>query len=458
MPKILINEKDRTSPGTPDSYANYTVLITGFAANKTPTGADSNDVFEFSTADAFKDTIGLEPPKRTKQVSVGSGSVDIYHYGNQMAYELLNMGYSVIYKVIDDVKVLTDSKFWEVFKDKASYDFRFVTHGLLESTDITDEAGYSMLIAKLDTVEAAKAELEKIYNAVAEELGEEPDLNILEDYEKLNTKYQELLDKENDISALFKKLTGENVGTVYAEYRTATEGTEEDYTILTNELNSLVGDGVTTSVINGANTCIANLAKYVVENDTKELPGRGDCIALIEIDEKKYIKTASPIEQIISAINTMSGIDSANGKYCALTVPSVHYKMTAHKDFDNNVKFPAAFHYLACFMNSLKLGFAEWYAAAGYTRGVASYMIDHTTVKLGEIAKMIGAGRSTLEDQIDYEVGLVLTKKVGDYVEVDEELKGESGKVKAVYDLQGRRVLEPKKGGLYIINNKKVIF
>jgi hypothetical protein len=43
-------------------------------------------------------------------------------------------------------------------------------------------------------------------------------------------------------------------------------------------------------------------------------------------------------------------------------------------------------------------------------------------------------------------------------VEVDEELKGENGKVKAIYDLQGRRVLEPKKGGLYIINNKKVIF
>ena len=43
-------------------------------------------------------------------------------------------------------------------------------------------------------------------------------------------------------------------------------------------------------------------------------------------------------------------------------------------------------------------------------------------------------------------------------VEADEELKGENVKVKAIYDLQGRRVLEPKKGGLYIINNKKVIF
>lgn len=41
---------------------------------------------------------------------------------------------------------------------------------------------------------------------------------------------------------------------------------------------------------------------------------------------------------------------------------------------------------------------------------------------LGEIAKLIGAGRNTLEDKIDYEVGLVLNKKVGDKVEKDEEL------------------------------------
>ena len=37
-------------------------------------------------------------------------------------------------------------------------------------------------------------------------------------------------------------------------------------------------------------------------------------------------------------------------------------------------------------MNSLRSGFAEWYAAAGSTRGVSSYVIDHTSVKLGEIA------------------------------------------------------------------------
>lgn len=52
----------------------------------------------------------------------------------------------------------------------------------------------------------------------------------------------------------------------------------------------------------------------------------------------------------------------------------------------------------------------------------AGYINKIDALKLGEIAKIIGAGRSTLEDSIDYEVGLVLNKKVGDYVEVEEEL------------------------------------
>lgn len=52
----------------------------------------------------------------------------------------------------------------------------------------------------------------------------------------------------------------------------------------------------------------------------------------------------------------------------------------------------------------------------------SGYINNIDALKLGEIAKMIGAGRNTLEDSIDYSVGLVLNKKVGDYVEKDEEL------------------------------------
>ena len=50
------------------------------------------------------------------------------------------------------------------------------------------------------------------------------------------------------------------------------------------------------------------------------------------------------------------------------------------------------------------------------------YINNIDALHIGEIAKKIGAGRNTLDDKIDYEVGLVLNKKVGDYVEKEEEL------------------------------------
>ena len=52
----------------------------------------------------------------------------------------------------------------------------------------------------------------------------------------------------------------------------------------------------------------------------------------------------------------------------------------------------------------------------------AGYINKMDAMKLGEIAKKIGAGRNALEDEIYYDVGLVLNKKVGDYVEKEEEL------------------------------------
>ena len=52
---------------------------------------------------------------------------------------------------------------------------------------------------------------------------------------------------------------------------------------------------------------------------------------------------------------------------------------------------------------------------SGYINKIDAY-------KLGNIARTIGAGRLELTDKIDYEVGLVLNKKIGDYVSINEEL------------------------------------
>ncbi len=52
----------------------------------------------------------------------------------------------------------------------------------------------------------------------------------------------------------------------------------------------------------------------------------------------------------------------------------------------------------------------------------AGYLNKIDALGLGEIARLIGAGRLTKDDVIDPTVGLVLSKKTGDYVNVGDEL------------------------------------
>ena len=50
------------------------------------------------------------------------------------------------------------------------------------------------------------------------------------------------------------------------------------------------------------------------------------------------------------------------------------------------------------------------------------YIKNINALKLGEIARILGAGRLNKEDNIDFEVGIVLNKKVGDKINKGEEL------------------------------------
>jgi pyrimidine-nucleoside phosphorylase len=52
----------------------------------------------------------------------------------------------------------------------------------------------------------------------------------------------------------------------------------------------------------------------------------------------------------------------------------------------------------------------------------SGYINSIDTLELGEVARKIGAGRLTKDDAIDHKVGIVLNKKIGDFVEANEEL------------------------------------
>lgn len=392
MPKILINEVNNTSAGTPGRYGNYSVLLTGYMGTPDPTKGnvvepDSNGVYEFNSAGDFIATIGLFEKNEDEIASVAKkdskGNIVEYHYGNRMAVELLNLGYQIIYKVIDKVSDMDSELFWEIFKDKANYDFRFISHGMLETC--YDAAAHTALYARLDVIKEALAKLENIKKEATKAVQEDSTIVFLEECQD---RFEELLKTDSEIFV-------DNAGTAYSNFVSAAGIDAKDATgetVIDNaglpadleeqeaRITEHNAKHFTITTFNNINGHIAKLATYHAD-DTAAIPGRGDCIALIELDEDIYHETGSskrPEELIIEGINSMTTITETEGKYCAMTVPSVYYKGIG--------KFPGAFHYLACFMNSLRSGFAEWYAAAGYNRGVSSYVIDYTTAKLGEIA------------------------------------------------------------------------
>jgi hypothetical protein len=474
MPRININEKDRTAPGISSEYANFAVLITGFegfeniqsgrlAEKDRPVKPDSNGVYEFITAADFKETIGLRAPK----LLLDGEDIVTYNYGNQMAYELLNQGYPIIYKPIKSQTELLDTRTWEIFKDKVSYDFRFITHGLLNSDPdvMQDNSNRQLLAAKRKLIEiisetfvetdatlnsslcpdytstlnvvlkTKKETINAVEQLVADTIIEyDPANHAAKSYylessiiskeavkAKMNLASTPEADRaataetwwnllETAISNAYTESinAGTYVDQAFKEYidQNKDNGSIQSFEYYWNDLGLKIAEKcayknevISTESINAVNKLIADLAAYKtasISSGDEDAPapdsGRGDCIALIELDENTYVNSISnkkPEALIRDAILATSFITEANGAYCALTVPSVYYTSLENKVtsvWGGNNKMPGAFHYLACFIKSLGQGYAEWYAAAGYTRGVANLTIDHTSVRLGEIA------------------------------------------------------------------------
>jgi thymidine phosphorylase len=77
----------------------------------------------------------------------------------------------------------------------------------------------------------------------------------------------------------------------------------------------------------------------------------------------------------------------------------------------------------------------------------AGYVASWATEELGLISMRLGAGRARKEDPIDHGVGLVIEKKIGDWVEVGEEI----AKVYA------RSEAEAASGAAAVLNTVKLV-
>lgn len=277
---------------------------------------------------------------------IGEPAVYTMHYGNQLAFKLLELGYTVLYKYIEPagntkIKVgydasgnenfqdkdyvlldtLKDPGFWSDLRDKATYDFRYILSGMLD------------------------------YNSGVD--------NAIIDY----------IAKSKDTADMFKK---------------------------------------------------ADMTPQ----------GRGDCIALIDIDRRLYegCSQSEAILNITGAENkTVDNVTISNGsKYAALFAPYVVYDMEADADYDYNTIFPGAFHYLACASKSLTR-FREWYAISGYTRGISNLRIKGAGINFGEQAIQV------LQSRYNTLIGAVAPASAINLI----------ARIKGVYYLWGNRTAEP---------------
>ena len=140
MPQIIVREKDNTRVGV-GLYTNFSVLIPGLVSEDADgLGFDENGVCECSSKDDFKKHIGYV---RAQDLTIipASGETEAVmakHYGNQIAYELIELGYTVLYKKVTETTAsdLKEDTFWAALKDKSIYDFRYVLSGFIGQPEV----------------------------------------------------------------------------------------------------------------------------------------------------------------------------------------------------------------------------------------------------------------------------------------------------------------------------------
>lgn len=369
MPKIIIRENDYTQAGTPD-YSNSTVLIAGFAAEK---DATKGKVFELSTQKDFVDKVGYV-----------KYSDDYASYGNKIAYELLGLGYPVIYKVITAVAEMNEDSFWEEFKDKASYDFRYIMTGLLTDNNTANEK--IIALANFDA-EQAKTDIFKTGRGDCIALC--------------------------DIDKNFEKLSSTEVWKTEPETEQETKP-EPSETPETSETES-EAPGV-----------------------AAEEGGQAEKVAVAQVKDKTLYKT------IYNACSKAS-------KYAAYFAPSFGMKGYANSNYKDNI-FPASFYYLACAKKASLNNFDEWFAVAGYTRGVADFAIASTNTNYGEIAinKLQARSAGGNDADADIAVNLIANFRGNYYLWGNRTAEKLGEELKASHFLNIRQLCTTLKKQIYV--------
>jgi hypothetical protein len=175
----------------------YYAIPTKESEDKTDPGYGKlrDTAFEYVVIDEDTDFEKVTDVQGFYQIKVGEEGVDkveTNHYGNQIAYELLGLGYTVLYKriVADDAEIeeqdkseklaaLNTDEYWSNLKDKTIYDFRYIMTGLLEDntqvnaaiTKLAEERGDCIALLDINKdVYEGKTDQRAIVKAISNEV------------------------------------------------------------------------------------------------------------------------------------------------------------------------------------------------------------------------------------------------------------------------------------------------
>lgn len=311
------------------------------------------------------------------------------HYGNQIAYELLGLGYTVYYVNMGEWNPTKEAEGETVIDDRGYIVYREAEKEMIEEdgkeVPKTDSKG-NFVYKKLNDADKKKNySIDYSTGLIVDEFGygvpelEEEAINV--GLKNIDKAYK-ALGSEDFWAPLRDKTTYDFrfVLTGFIEEGNFTAGGYRDY-------------------MKNANFEISKLAAFEApgEDAFAHVRARGDCLALIDLDEDNiayhFASTAggqgNTTKRLVAAIQ--KDIRRQNfgiyGKYSAIFTPSVTYANNLKQDVYQNCKFPASFHYLACFAKSVFAdNYKEWFAVAGFTRGLSTYNIDSVGFNLGDVA------------------------------------------------------------------------
>lgn len=413
MPRIIVNEYDNTTAANAD-YANFSVLIFGPAAEgkKIENVVDENNVYECSSVTDFETTIGKVPSGKIK-VLLDSVAPTLYDPSAVINAESHPVG----------TPVKCTSGNIEAIKKKVT-DGEFSVY-LAEESEETQPGFLSMDGYVFKKVSAVTEVVEDSSYAVILSGGEGQDGN--EVYSYGNQMAYELL--KLGYTVLYRVIDQDFMDGLKKV------GTERDELI--NKVIEPLKDKsvydfryVVTGFMNEtyfANALALQLCEAVNETPESEVAsnGRGDCILLVDIPYSWYTSQdgsniPSPLTQVEAVDNIKNNLASGiiESKYVAIFAPYVKYNFTANEvsgyisEGENDglldgKTFPASFHYLACAAKSNSI-YNEWYAVAGYTRGISDYDVSGLGCTFGENAANVLQPRQITSDGVRCAVNLII--------------------------------------------------